>query len=308
LRPLRPVEPNLIKAAKALVQGDLVVLPTETVYGIAGDASNPDTIERIFQAKGRPADNPLIVHVADLESLAFWTEDIPDCVADLAEAFWPGPLTLVLPKSPRVPDAVTAGLDTVAVRIPNHSATRAIIEATSLGLAMPSANLFMGLSPTRADAIPTEIHPYLAMIIDGGPCRVGIESTVLDLTETPKILRPGFISEKEIEKVLGRKLVEPNDETTRKAPGMYRRHYAPRIPARLTEELGEQDAGLTFAYATNPNQIQMPTDAVNYAKKLYSALANLESRDISEILIQNPPETEEWAAIWNRLRKATATE
>ena len=305
MRPLRPVEPNLRRAANALLAGELVVLPTETVYGLAADAANPEAVAKIFEAKGRPSDNPLIVHVAQMEAVELWSDHMPKGMLKLARAFWPGPLTVVVPKNPRVPSIVTAGLETVAIRIPSHSLALAVLEMTGMGLAMPSANPFMGLSPTRADRIDPSVAAHVACIIDGGPCRVGIESTVLDLSDgTPKILRPGTITAEEIEAVIG--TVEVVDSAERKAPGMYKRHYAPAVPALLVKKAADGDAGLVFGYTTHENQIQMPSDPVNYAKKLYVALSDLEGRGVERIMIEEPPTGTEWAGVWDRVSKATA--
>ncbi len=307
MKPLRPVEPNLRRAANALLAGDLAVLPTETVYGLAADAANPEAVEKIFVAKGRPSDNPLIVHVGHMEAVELWSDHMPKGLLKLARAFWPGPLTVVMPKNPRVPRVVTAGLDTIAIRIPSHSIALAVLELTEMGLAMPSANPFMGLSPTRADRIDPSVAAHVACIIDGGPCRVGIESTVLDLSDgTPKILRPGMITVGEIEAVIGAVEVVGGDE--RKSPGMYKRHYAPRVPTVLVSAASEGDAGLVFGYSAGENQIQMPSDPVNYAKKLYVALSDLEGRDVERIVIEEPPKGSEWAGVWDRVSKATASE
>lgn len=307
MKPLRPVEPNLRRAANALLAGELVVLPTETVYGLAADAANPEAVEKIFEAKGRPSDNPLIVHVSHMEAVELWSDHMPKGLLKLARAFWPGPLTVVMPKNPRVPRVVTAGLDTIAIRIPSHSIALAVLELTDMGLAMPSANPFMGLSPTRADRIDPSVAAHVACIIDGGPCRVGIESTVLDLSDgTPKILRPGMITAEEIEAVIGAVELVGGDE--RKAPGMYKRHYAPRVPTVLVQKAAERDAGLVFGYSAGEDQIQMPSDPVSYAKKLYVALSDLEGRGLERIVIEEPPRGSEWAGVWDRVSKATASE
>ncbi len=307
MRPLRPVEPNLRRAANALLAGDLVVLPTETVYGLAADAANPEAVAKIFEAKGRPQENPLIVHVSHMDAVELWSDHLPKGMLKLARAFWPGPLTVVLPKNPRVPNIVTAGLDTVAIRIPSHSLALAVLEMTGMGLAMPSANPFMGLSPTRADRIDPTVAAHVACIIDGGPCRVGIESTVLDLSDgTPKILRPGMITAEEIEAVIGS--LEVLGDSERKSPGMYRRHYSPRVPTVLVQKATAQDAGLVLGYTDSPNQIQMPSDPVNYAKKLYVALSDLEGRGVDRIVIEEPPKSSEWAGVWDRVSKATASD
>lgn len=185
-------EDAIAEAARLLVQGKLIGMPTETVYGIAANAFDRSAVLATFEAKGRPAENPLIVHVATLVQARAISKDLPPIAQILAERFWPGPLTLVVMRSPDVPDEVTAGLETVAIRMPSHPVARRLIELSGVPISAPSANRFMGLSPTTADSISADVAARLALILDGGPCAVGIESTVLDLTgETPVILRPG---------------------------------------------------------------------------------------------------------------------
>lgn len=304
MRPLQPTRENLARVAQYLREGQLAILPTETVYGLAADATNTDAVAKVFNLKRRPADNPLIIHISSLSQIDQFAAKIPDTVHVLAEAFMPGPLTMVLPKHPSVSALVTGGLNTVAIRMPDHSACLAVMELGELCLAMPSANLFMGLSPTNVNMIDSEIANGVAMVVDGGPCSIGIESTVLDLTAEPSILRLGSISKAEIEQVLRVNVSE--DSTVRKAPGMYRRHYSPRTKCTICSSLGPKEAGLVFDRPMNESQIQMPNTAAEYARQLYAHMAELDAKGLDEFKIQAPPETVEWAAVWDRLTKATA--
>jgi L-threonylcarbamoyladenylate synthase len=294
----------LAEAIDAIRAGNLVGLPTETVYGIAADALNPDAVAAIFRLKQRPADNPLIVHLAHADDVLRVATAFPDAARRLAERFWPGPLTLVLPKRHEVPDITTGGLDTVAVRIPNHPVAHALIAATG-PLAAPSANRFMRLSPTRATDIDPEIASGLAVILDGGPCEVGIESTVVDATDDKiRLLRPGGISAAQLAKIAELSTEPP---TERRSPGLYPRHYAPQARLILKPELAPADAGLTFDQPTNERQILMPNDPGKYAAQLYAALHDLDRQSPAIIVVQSPPETPEWTPVWDRLRRA-ATE
>jgi len=278
-------------------------LPTETVYGIAADAMNAEAVRSTFALKGRPADNPLIVHVASMSQALTVAASIPDYAQRLAEAFWPGPLTLVLPKLPSVPDEVTAGLNTVAVRLPSHPVAQAIIRTAGLPLSAPSANLFMSLSPTQADHIAAEIVQGLSCVIDGGPCQIGLESTVVDCTgDVPVILRPGGITRSQIESVVGP--LSYSLPTERRSPGSYRRHYSPRTPLRLVDQLGQDDFGITLGVPTHLGQIQLPSNPIAYGQALYRTLYELDQLGCPEILVQNPPSTVDWEAVHDRLKKA----
>ncbi len=300
-----PTRENLERVAHEIAQGELAVLPTETVYGLAADALNYAAVAKIFELKGRPADNPLIVHVSSVEQIEDFADSVPDVVRSLAAAFMPGPLTVVLPKRSSVLDIVTGGLDTVAIRIPDHPACLAVIELSERALAMPSANPFMGLSPTKIDMLDRSIADSVCSIIDGGACTVGIESTVLDLTGEPTILRLGSVTREEIERVLSHKIGEGG--TAHKAPGMYRRHYAPRTKCLATTAIDPATAGLVFDEPTNANQIRMSSDPKVYAQQLYASLADLDSQGHDEIFVVLPPLTAPWMAIWDRISKATAT-
>ncbi|HRF60684.1 MAG TPA: L-threonylcarbamoyladenylate synthase [Fimbriimonadaceae bacterium] len=306
---VKPDPTGIEAAARALRSGELVVMPTETVYGLACAATRIEAVERVFAAKGRPPENPLIVHGSDWtllrEAVAILDPDTESTAGVLAVRFWPGPLTLVLPKSAWVPDIVTAGMPTVAVRVPGHEAARALIDAAGVLVAAPSANRFMGLSPTRIEDIDPRIAAAATILIDAGPCEVGIESTVLDLTAaTPRLLRPGGVSQSDLELALGRpiEVPDPHDHGARVAPGQYLRHYAPRTPLILVDDIGDRP-GLTFGDARY-GQLAMPQDPVAYAARLYAALAELDRAGYEVISVERPPHEPAWAAVWDRLRKA----
>ncbi len=292
------------RAAEAIRRGRLVVVPTETVYGLAADATNPDAIARVFALKGRPSDNPLIVHVDTTPMLESVARDIPDAAWTLVNRFWPGPLTLVLPRADAVPDAVSAGLPSVAVRMPNHPVALALVAESGRPLAAPSANRFQALSPTRAEDVSREIRAGAFAVLDGGPSAVGLESTVLSLTGPPTILRPGAVTKAQIEAALETEVAEragSQDDGPREAPGAYRRHYAPKTPVRLAERLAPDDAGLTLDPPANPRQIAMPDDPAAYAAALYAALAALDREGVREIVVGSPPAP--WTAVHDRLRR-----
>lgn len=297
---LLPDREGIARAAAVLQSGGLVVIPTETVYGLAANALDADAVRRIFAAKGRPSDNPLIVHVADEAGLRLVAKSLPEHAARLVKRFWPGPLTLVLPKTDAVPDETTGGLDTVAVRMPSHPVALELLRACGLPLAAPSANRFMRLSPTRADHVDPDLAEF---VLDGGPCQVGLESTVVDCTGPQiRILRPGAIHRADLAACLGQPLAGPV-EGPRRSPGQYRKHYAPRTPVRIVvgsegrSEIGFHDA-----------EVVLPRDPAAYGSQLYAALHVLDARGLAEIRIQAPPETAEWEAVWDRLRRATGTQ
>lgn len=298
-----PTPDAISDAARLLRDGHLIGMPTETVYGIAANALDRKAVAATFEAKGRPSDNPLIVHVAGLDQVSLVASDVPAEAIALAKAFWPGPVTMVLHKKAYVPSEVTAGLETVAVRMPNHPVALKLIEEAGVPVSAPSANRFMGLSPTTAQMIDPSIAEKLAMIIDGGSCEVGIESTVLDLTENPpRILRPGGISQAQIEAVLGMALVS-DGASERRSPGMYPKHYAPKTPVQIVSRLSPDQAGLSLESASGAKQISMPTRADEYARKLYRSLFELDQQHVTTIFIQAPPQTADWDAVWDRLRK-----
>lgn len=279
-------------------------MPTETVYGLACLATDPEAVEKVFAAKGRPPESPLIVHVSGIEQ-ARQVAELDERAVSLILEFWPGPLTLVLPKTPGIPSRVTAGLPTVAVRMPSHPVAQELISRAG-PLAAPSANRFSRLSPTRAEDVDPDLGDFL--VLDGGPCDIGLESTVLDLTGAPRVLRPGQVSAADLEAVLEQPVsvramaVDPGESHS--SPGLHLRHYSPRTPVRLVPKLGTTDAGLTFAPAQNDSQVQMPRNPSLYAAQLYAVLADLDRRDLTQILIEEPPRDPEWAAIWDRLQRA----
>jgi len=291
VRILPPTNENIALAAAIIRDGGLVGMPTETVYGLAANALNPAAVAKTFEAKGRPADNPLIVHLASPEKALGLTTHFSETALLLGKAFWPGPLTLVLPKLPRVPNITTGGLDTVAVRVPAHPVARALIQASGSPLSAPSANPFMGLSPTRAEHVSSSL---VDLVLDGGPCEVGLESTVVDVTgPKARLLRPGGISKAQIEAVLGMS-IEEGHSTERRSPGMYPRHYAPRTPIRLVSTLDGRPG------------VALVADPAAYAAQLYAALHDLDTQGLEEILVERPPETPEWSAVWDRLNRAVS--
>ncbi|MBS1724604.1 MAG: threonylcarbamoyl-AMP synthase [Armatimonadetes bacterium] len=295
-------------AARIIQAGGVVVMPTETVYGLACNATDDKAVQRVFEIKGRPAANPLIVHVASVEEVGRVAESVPDILGVLAARFWPGPLTVVLAKRPSIPYRTTGGLDTVAVRVPAHPIALALIRESQCPIAAPSANLFSELSVTKAENIDPRIEAEVGMILDGGPCEVGVESTVLDLTgEEPEILRPGGVSRADIQAVLGKPLGIVPPPTVRKSPGLYRRHYAPRASVRLVDSIRPGEPGLTFQQPTSDSQIRMPLDPRAYAANLYSSLKKLDDMGFDEFGVELPPDTQEWEAVRDRLRKASST-
>lgn len=303
---LQPTDENIALAADALRRGLLVAMPTETVYGVAADATNREAVKKVFDLKGRPPENPLIVHVATFDQVLPLVQDVPAAAKVLADRFWPGPLTLVLPKSGLVPPEVTAGLDTVAVRMPKHPVALSLILATGKPLAAPSANPFTQLSPTRAEHIDSELAKGIALVLDGGPCYVGLESTVVDLTlDPPAILRPGGVSRGDIQAALGVPLGQIPSAKMRTSPGMYPRHYAPRVPVYLVDRVSEDAAGLVLGPPSNPLQIRMPRDAVAYACALYDALHRLDQQEPTAIFVERPEGGPEWEAVVDRLVKAS---
>lgn len=310
-------------AADLLRQGKLVAFPTETVYGLGADAKNPEAVKRIFAAKGRPVDHPLIVHIPDKAALTDWAIEIPEIAWKLAERFWPGPLTIVLKKHTGVPIEVTGGQDTVALRVPNHPVALAVLTAFGGGIAAPSANRFCRISPTQASHVEEELGDKVDMILDGGACQVGLESTIVDLSrDQPRLLRPGQISKSEIEGLLQVKLELPENNEQIHAPGMMEMHYAPITQAvlcstgqlkniyqhylRLNQKIGIATYTGEFEEHNDNYVILMPRNAHDYGRVLYSTLRNLDHSGAGIILIERPPQTEDWRAINDRLNKASS--
>ncbi|BDI28469.1 threonylcarbamoyl-AMP synthase [Capsulimonas corticalis] len=313
-------DPHAIeRAARHLREGRLVAFPTETVYGLGANALDADAVARIFAAKGRPATNPLIVHIADVAALDQIARPNEDALR-LAQIFWPGPLTIVLPKQPGVPDIVTAGGDTVAVRIPRHPVALALLRAVGLPIAAPSANRSESISPTRAEHVARSLGADVAMILDGGPCDVGLESTVLDLSgDSPAILRPGMVSAEEIAAVLGFPIAlgQTASGAVAKSPGQMLRHYAPTSPLRLSKNVWADIPPIgrisVLAYAPPPEPLPphvrtlfLSDESNSYASNLYSSLHLLDAERPDLILVQAPPETDAWTAVRDRLQRAAA--
>ncbi|HWD37574.1 MAG TPA: L-threonylcarbamoyladenylate synthase [Fimbriimonas sp.] len=305
MRILHPNDQAISEAAEALRSGKLVGMPTETVYGIAASALDESAVRRTFEIKGRPADNPLIIHVPSLFAALDVAEGMPDFAHELASRFWPGPLTLVLPKRSHVSDLVTGGLPTVAVRVPKNVVAQQLLEAAGVPVSAPSANRFMGISPTSAEDIDLAIAEELELILNGGPTEFGIESTVVDCTmSTPRILRPGALSRERIEAVVGRPTGREKVRQ-RLSPGMYRRHYSPKTPLRIAERLERGEKGLRLSGPTGPGQVLMPSNPEDYAKRLYAELIDLDGQ-VEEIIVEAPPQTPAWEAVWDRLNKAAS--
>ena len=306
------------QAVELLGQGQLVALPTETVYGLAADARSPGAVARIFEAKGRPAGNPLIVHIDSVEMAEGCVAAWPRAAAQLAGAFWPGPLSLVLPKADSIPDIVTAGGKTVAVRCPAHPVFSAVLAKCGFPLAAPSANRSNRVSPTRAEHVVDQLGGRIPLVLDGGACDLGIESTVLDLTgDTPTLLRPGMISLGQLQAVLGPvATAKPPAAEPLKSPGQLQQHYSPRAKLILVE--GDLDAALgqadvtahviarTAAPAAWPSERwhRLPDAAAGFARELYDTLHRCDRLGAETILVQPLPDGDEWAALRNRLNRA----
>jgi len=306
----KTISPINERAATLLRSGGLVALPTETVYGLAASALDAQAVARIYEAKGRPSTSPLIVHVASVEMARELARVWPPEAELLATRFWPGPLTLIVPKNPVVPDIVTAGLNTVALRMPAHPVTLDVIRLAGIPLAAPSANRFTGLSPTTSEHVRQALGDRVDLIVDGGPCSVGIESTVLSLVGEPTVLRPGMISAAELEEALGKavKVVDKVETVAHPSPGMHERHYSPRTPLRLVRDgmlPRGRGAYLWWRIASDAElPVPMPAEPSRYAKVLYEALHIADQARLEWIAVETPPETAEWAGILDRLRRA----
>jgi L-threonylcarbamoyladenylate synthase len=302
-------------AAELIRAGRLVAFPTETVYGLGANALDAAAVERIYEAKGRPHSSPIICHVSDLAMLHHLVADWSEAAQKLAEKFWPGPLTLVLPKTSAVPDLVTAGLPTVGVRMPAHPIALELLRAAGVPIAAPSANRFTQVSPTTAQHVRDSLGDRVDYILDGGPCLVGIESTVLTLAElTPILLRPGGISRQQIEEVIGpiASAPEQNSGQAHASPGLHPRHYSPRTRLYLVEngEVPEEGRGAYLQLFHPPRSaatelVVMPTSPSEYAAKLYGALHSLDAEGLDWIAVEGPPEIPEWEAVRDRLDRAS---
>lgn len=298
------------RAAELLRRGGLVAFPTETVYGLGADATNAAAVRRIFEVKQRPANDPLIVHADSEEMAREYAAEWPASASELAERFWPGPLTLVLPKKAIIPDEVTAGLGTVGLRVPAHPIALELIRTAGLPVAAPSANRFMQLSPTTAAHVRDGLGEGVDLILDGGSTPVGIESTVLSLAGgRPVLLRPGMISKEELEEILG-DVAEPGSISgAHPSPGMNRRHYSPRTKLVLINA-GERPVGgrgvVMSHRADAANVLRMPATPKGYAAALYATLHELDGQDLDWIAVERVPEDAAWAGIRDRLMRAAA--
>ncbi|HTQ40373.1 MAG TPA: L-threonylcarbamoyladenylate synthase [Pirellulales bacterium] len=336
----QPEAAIIAEAAAVLQRGGLVAFPTETVYGLGASALDANAVEQIFAAKGRPPNNPVIVHVADATAAERLTSKWSDVAARLAARFWPGPLTLVLPKRPEVPDMVTAGGPTVGLRVPAHPVALALLKAADIPIAAPSANRSTRISPTTAVHVLQGLDGRVDLILDGGPTPRGLESTVLDLTvDPPRVLRPGLVTLEQLRTVIGEAAIGDRSTACRqpsvlspteplRSPGMLARHYAPRakvvcveagnesvISKLLAESNGVGWLRLEQLPATQISGvgrikavIDMPRDPAGYAARLYAALHELDDAGVEYIVVDLPPTDDTWLAIHDRLRRAAQTE
>lgn len=326
-RRLDPARPEDLDAAVRLLRtGRLVAVPTETVYGLAADARNPEAVRGIFAAKGRPSNHPLIVHLPDARHLPRWAVDIPQAAWQLADAFWPGPLTLLLPKAPEVPGEVTGGRPSIGLRIPAHPVMHALLLRLDGGLAAPSANPYQRLSPTTADQVLAGLDGRIDAVLDGGPCDVGLESTIVDLTghasgDVPRIVRAGPITRAQLEAVLGTPVDFPEQHTVA-VPGNVAVHYRPGTPLRMfdVDTLRAQlaalpdDARIALAHTSHDlptahgviASLRLPADKPGFARALYAALHALDQSGADAIWLERPPEGDDWGDVHDRLSRAVS--
>ncbi len=298
---MTPSKEELRRASELIRGGGLVAFPTETVYGLGANALDAKAVARIYEVKQRPWASPLIVHVSDENMARSVTAEWPRLAETLAARFWPGPLTIVVRKADVVPDLVTAGLDTVGVRMPSHPVALDLIRGAGVPIAAPSANRFSEISPTTAAHVRASLGPGVDLILDGGPTEVGIESTVISLRrDPPAILRPGMITETQLEQVTGvawgHELELPH---LQESPGQHPRHYAPRTPFFVLEAGADLPKG-------RGRVLDMPADAPSFAANLYAMLHEADAESWDWIAIRKPPETAEWAGVLDRLKRASA--
>lgn len=339
-RVLSSTDADVAEAAVALRQGGLVAFPTETVYGLGAAARDPAALARLYAIKARPASHPVIVHLPSAGAMEGWARSVPAAAARLARAFWPGPLTMVLRRADGVPDEVTGGQDTVGLRVPDHPLALRLLMRFGDGVAAPSANRFGRISPTTARHVAEEFAEADVLVLDGGPCRVGLESTIVDLsTGTPRLLRPGGVHRLALERVLGERVAlaehlldrddsEPEQVPTGRtaqaatrvprAPGTLARHYAPSTPAELVPsrtlerralELGA--AAAVLARQARPPRFagvwrRLPHEPEGFAQELYAALRDLDGAGCGRILVEEVPLGPDWLAVRDRLKRATA--
>ena len=308
---------SVSEAARLLKEGEVVAIPTETVYGLAGNAFEPKALAKIFAAKERPTFDPLIVHIADIAQLTDIAKDIPDSAYKLAEAYWPGPMTIILPKKDCIPDLCTSALPSVAVRFPSHPIAQAIIKESGLPLAAPSANLFKHVSPTTAEHVAAQLADRIAGIVDGGPCSVGVESSIISLVGEPTVMRPGAITPEMFKAILGEVKIK---ESTSKpgqpmlAPGQCDTHYRPQVPLYYGEvpagyTLPEHTVRIAFGAQVGPIpatvNLSATGDMVEATSKLYAFMHDLDKSEYDLILVDPIPNTGVGMALNDRLKRAS---
>lgn len=312
---------NIQQAVNLLQSGKLVAFPTETVYGLGADAKNPAALMKIFQAKGRPMDHPLIVHLASPSQLDEWVSEMSPAALLLATAFWPGPLTLIFKKAPQVLDLITGNQETIGIRIPHHPVANMLLTQFGSGLAAPSANRYGRISPTTADAVREELGTAVDLVLDGGQCAVGVESTIVDVSgDTPVILRPGMISAAQIETILQQAVMRGKQNAPR-VSGSHASHYAPvtytclldtnDIP-QFINQIAAEDLPIAILLLKTKllprdkiDCIAMPIDPAQYAHDLYATLRVLDKKNYKKIIIEKVPDYSEWDAIRDRLMRAS---
>ena len=307
----------LNSAIETLAKGGVVAFPTETVYGLGADASNPQAIAQIFEVKGRPPDHPLIVHISGADQLSRWTHHVPEMAYQLAERYWPGPLTLILPQSKALPE-VTGGQTSVGLRAPSHPVAQALLKGFGGGIAAPSANRFGRISPTRASHVREELGDRVGIILEGGDCTVGLESTILSLAgPIPCLLRPGAISRSELESFLNQPIQGAEKAIGIRASGLLESHYAPRTALRLMplEQILSMAASASsrtvilcledMPVPPEAHRIRMPQNPADYGMRLYATLRALDQGQYDLILAETPPNEESWAAVHDRLGRAS---
>jgi L-threonylcarbamoyladenylate synthase len=322
VRVIRASQVEIDAAVQALRDGDLVAFPTETVYGLGANAQNPAAVRKIFEAKGRPAGHPLIVHLDSPRFLHRWVREVPETALRLGERFWPGPLTIVMPRAANVHDVVTGGQDTIAVRVPSHPMAQQLLTAFGGGIAAPSANRYGCLSPTRPDHVRDELGDAVRIILDGGECQIGLESTIVSCEgPTVRMLRPGAVTATQLREVVGDLLLGPDAQSPR-VPGSTPSHYAPSTPMAIVPagEIDSQAAALSqggrriavlaqrlplkaHKYVTWINAGRRPEQ---YAQDLYANLRTLDKAGCQQILVQDVPHDERWDAVRDRLLRAAS--
>ncbi len=304
----------ITRAAQQLKAGSLVALPTETVYGLGADATNAAAVARIYEAKGRPANHPLIVHVSEMADISEWADEIPEYAIALARKYWPGPMTLIFTRSPLAQNFITGGQDSVGLRVPDHVVALALLtefkKLGGKGIAAPSANRFGHVSPTSAEAVSAELADYLVdgdLILDGGPSQVGVESTIIDCTgSAPRILRPGAITEAMITQVTGLHLAE--SETDIRVSGLLENHYSPEAIVALDCEPEPGDGFIALASVPTPAgvvRLASPSDNEEFARVLYAALRSADERSLTRVVVHQPSGYDISVAIRDRLLRAS---